>query len=382
MANFWNFSILELALAILSLFPFLIILATVILNATTGPFLRKKFPLKTCPKISLLIPARNEEKNIANVLESLLGQDYPNFEIIMLDDNSTDKTREIAEEIAADNPKLKIIPGRPLPSGWLGKNYACSLLAGEAKGEILIFTDADNTHDKSAISNTVARMQHNNLDFLSAFPQQLTITYAEKLIVPLIDLIVYSALILWTTYYFKSPLYSAANGQWVAFTRNGYRKSGGHEAVKSEIVEDVALARKAKKKGLRSMTLAGTGMVFGRMYDSFSSAWHGMTKIMYGIVFNNFPALVIICSMLLIITIAPYFFLLSGKLLFVGIAGIAAGLLWRAVLSLRFKSPVILNILLHPATIIFLVALAFNSWWQANYGSFRWKGREIKIEKK
>ncbi|MEK6846092.1 MAG: glycosyltransferase, partial [Nanoarchaeota archaeon] len=144
-----------------------------------------KFPApKRAPFVSILVPARNEEKNIKSCVESLLVQDYPHFEVLVLDDHSEDETEKILKSIK--NQKLKFWKGKPLPEDWIGKPWACYQLAEKAKGELLLFTDADTVHEPGALKAAVAAMEAEGADFVTALPQEAAYSWSEALVIPII----------------------------------------------------------------------------------------------------------------------------------------------------------------------------------------------------
>ena len=193
--------------------PVLILMFISLTNAVAGPFLSKaEEKLKHFPKVSVMIPARNEENSISNCLNSLKKQTYGNFEVIVLNDRSTDGTLQKILNFKDEMP-LKILNGKDLPEGWLCKNHACHQLSNEATGDIYLFTDADNFYSETALEKTVCYFEDYDLDVLSAFPQQKTESIWEKLVIPNIDTILYSLLPLRFVYLFKSPALTAANGQ-------------------------------------------------------------------------------------------------------------------------------------------------------------------------
>ncbi len=299
------------------------ILSITLFNFFTAPTIAKAPNLKSTPKVSILIPARNEEQNIGKCLEGLLKQDYPNFEIIVLNDHSEDDTLKIIQQDQKSDNRIKYIDGKDLPDGWIGKNWACHQLSQEASGEIFIFTDADNRHAPFAVKNTVAHIQNLKLGLISAFPQQWTITLPEKLIVPIMDIFVYGILPLWSTYYLSFSSMAAANGQWIAVTKEAYQQLGGHATVKNELVEDTFLARLAKKKKIKILTTAGTDAVFSRMYQNANEVWHGFSKNFYGLAgYNNIVFFGIIFSML-IAFVSPYVLLLVSSIGTLAIVAIA-----------------------------------------------------------
>lgn len=361
------------------------IVITLTINAVFGPFL-KNFRKKNKElsgvkhKVSVLVPARNEEKNIDNCLKSITSFDYPDYEIIVLDDGSTDNTYKILEEYKARYKNIRILRGEQKPENWLGKNWACYQLAQAAEGDILIFTDADNWHRRDAILATIEYMDAYNLDFLSAFPQQITKTFAEKIFVPVVDLIIYSFLILWTTLFIKSSIFAAANGQWIAVRRSAYLRIGGHSIVKSNIVEDIELSREFKKNGFRTLTTAGTDIVFGRMYHNFAEILNGFSKNMYYIFGGNLFILIGIVFLLLLIGIYPYFSVFVVDSIFFPILSVLMIIIWRGILSLRYKSNLFFNIFFSPVSILFIIYIALNSYFRIKSGKVEWKGRRIKIK--
>ena len=173
----------------------LILLCVLLVNFLFNQYLYKdiskfKLPdkiLKDPPLVSILIPARNEEVNIERCIRAFLKQDYPNLEILVLDDNSTDCTYGIVKKISDKNKNVKVFKGRPLPQGWLGKNFACFQLSRYAKGDYLIFTDADTHHSQNSVSSSLAALLDNGLDALCHFPRQIMVTIHERMTIPFMN---------------------------------------------------------------------------------------------------------------------------------------------------------------------------------------------------
>lgn len=363
-----------------SLIFLIVFITTVILNSIFGPFLKKEKLTKDFPFVSILIPARNEERNIENVIESIKKQNYPNYELIILNDNSIDNTYNIAKKAIQPIQKAKIINGIELPTDWLGKNWACKQLADESKGEILIFTDADNFFDENAISKTVNIINRYKLDMFSVFPQQITSSFWEKLIIPIIDLIIYSGLILKTTLLVPLSAFAAANGQWIAVRRKSYFEIGGHQSVKNHIVEDVALSRVFKQSNKRILTGAGTEVVFGKMYSNFSEIWHGLSKNVFGLTnFKTIPFFIILI-VFIFTSVIPYISIFVKEYFYFSLILISLNIFWRGLLAINFKHNLLLSIILHPISIIIFVIIGLNSFYQSKYGVLNWKGRKITID--
>ena len=357
-----------------------VILAVTLFNATTAPMLKKSVSLQNYPRVSVLIPARNEETNVGDCIKGFLSQNYDNFEIHVLDDQSTDRTGEIIEKFGEQYPEVQAIHGKPLPAGWNGKNWACHQLSQHADGEILIFTDADNRPAPNAIANTVAYMQELELGFFSAFPEKVTGTLAEKLVVPVVDMFVYAGLPLWLTYFSRFPSLAAASGLWIAFTREAYQLIGGHQAVSNQIVEDVELSRLAKKRGIKILTSAGTRVVSCRMYHSFKEVWDGFSKNLFGLVGYKMIPFFILILCLFTMCMLPYITVWFAPLRGLAIVAIVMNIVMRMVLALKYRHPFFTSVILHPFGVLLTLLIGINSFCQVRSGRLQWKGRQIDLK--
>ena len=357
-----------------------VVLAVALFNAATAPMLKKSISLKKHQRVSVLIPARNEESNISTCIEGFLSQDYDNFEILVLDDQSTDQTEAIIEKFSQEHPEVQSIRGKPLPAGWLGKNWACHQLSLHANGEILIFTDADNCPAPNAIANTVAYIQQLDLGLLSAFPEKVTSTLAEKLVVPVVDMFVYAGLPLWLTYFSRFPSLAAASGLWIAITRDAYQLLGGHQAVSNQIVEDVELSRLAKKNGIRILTLAGTRVVSCRMYHSFSEVWDGFSKNLFGLVRYKIIPFFLLMLALFTMCVLPYITVWFVPLRELSIVAIIMNIVMRMVLALKYRHPFWTSVIWHPFGVLLTLLIGINSFFQVRCGRLQWKDRQINLQ--
>ena len=200
------------------------------------------------PEVSVLVPARNEEDNIEACVRSLLGQQYPNFEVRVLDDNSTDRTWRILQQLASEDDRLIILKGNPLPADWLGKHWACYQLAQTATAELLLFTDADTRHHPLTLQNSVTALIAEKADLLTAMPFEEVVTWGEKLVVPLITWSIFSFVPLMLAYRLKYSALSATIGQFMFFRRKAYLKIGGYQAIRYHAVDDLALGRRIEKQ--------------------------------------------------------------------------------------------------------------------------------------
>jgi chlorobactene glucosyltransferase len=261
------------------------------------------------PRVSILIPARNEELNIATCLESLQKQDYPNFEILVLDDNSTDRTSEIVNGFAENDDHIRLIKGKPLPEGWAGKSHACYQLAQNATGSWLIFTDADTIHQPGMIRSVLEIAIKNRPSLLSGFPKQITDSLSQKIAVPVFNFIVLSWMPLWWLHRGKKPRPSFANGQFLMFPADEYWRMGGHEAVKSRILEDIWLGAEVYRSGGRVLAVDLSPIVQCHMYRSFKAMWNGFAKSIYA--FTSPILLVLILGIIgYILYLGPFYSLM------------------------------------------------------------------------
>lgn len=242
-------------------------------------------PEHTSLRVSVLIPARNEERCIEACVQSLCNQDWPNLEVIVLNDGSTDQTSEILAKLASlYQDRLTIIDGKPLPLGWVGKSWACHQLSCAATGNALLFTDADTVHASGVVTSSVAWMEKHNVDAFSLIPFQDLRTPMEHLVVPMVHVLYVAYLPNDLILHSKAVSLSAANGQFMWFRKAAYDLIGGHQSVKNNIVEDVALAKRIKHHGLRLALLDGHELVYCRMYTSAREVVEGFSK-------NFFPAM-------------------------------------------------------------------------------------------
>lgn len=236
-------------------------------------------PLKKGPKVSVLIPARNEEKRIIPCLESLLVQDYQNYNIYLYDDDSTDGTGKILDHYAREYPGfVRVIHGGPLEAGWFGKPHAMQKLLERSDGVYVLFTDADTLHKPDSIGRAVALAQRYEADLVTGYVHHTTGSFGEAQIIPSIYLLTMVAMPLWLVPYTKSPAISHAIGQFMLFKAIKFVRFGGYARVKHEVTEDVRVARLFKKAGHRIVFADLKPSVDCRMYDSYKSAKLGIAK--------------------------------------------------------------------------------------------------------
>ena len=251
----------------------------IILDADGYPIL----PLANAPLISVCVPARNEERNIKSCVDSILSQDYPNFELIVLEDRSSDSTAEILQSLSDPNPRLKVLSGSELPPGWVGKTHALAQAADHASpasGGWLCFVDADTLLSSTALTSCFLKAVETNADLFSILTFQVTGSFWEKVVLPL----VMTALsVAFSPRKVNDPhrKNAIANGQFIMIKRSVYEAVGRHELIKDQIVEDKALAKLVKSSRFRIILADGKQVARTRMYTSFPGMWEGWTKNIY-----------------------------------------------------------------------------------------------------
>jgi chlorobactene glucosyltransferase len=334
--------------------------------------------------VSVLVPARNEAMNIDRCIRSLLRQDYASFEILVLDDGSTDATPELLRRLVMDSGgKVRVVQGEPLPDGWHGKSWACSQLGRLAKGELLLFTDADTMHEPDALRRTVGAMEASGADMLSLMPHQELGSFWEKLVVPLVHVILMCYLPLRMVRNSRRAAFCFANGQFILFRRQFYDLINGHAAVRDAIVEDVWLCRSVKKAGGTVVAFNGTDIVSCRMYHNFKEIWEGFSKNLFAALGYSTPGLFVLIGMITAFYIAPCIFLVqsllagefSVSLFWLPFMQVMVALLCRLFIALTFRQSLAMAFL-HVLSQIVLLAIACNSFYRIKFGKgASWKGR-------
>ena len=281
----FNYSLTAILIGVCGAWVFLI--KSMVDSFRFTPYLDKfENTCKSSPKVSIIIPARNEEEFIGKCLDSLIKQDYENYEIIVIDDSSDDATGEIISEYAKRDSKIIPVSARPKPEGWMGKNWACMEGYRKATGELLLFTDADTNHSKNVLSLAVAHLISFNLDALSAIPKMLTFDFWTKITLPMISTFLhtrFSALNVnnpskKTGYFF---------GSFFILRKKTYEEVGMHEGVKQEIIEDGALGKKVKESGYKMKMVRGDHLIDAVWARDKSTLWNALKRLMVPLYLQN-----------------------------------------------------------------------------------------------
>ena len=330
--------------------------------------------------VSAIVPARNEESTIAAAVESLAAQ--PEIkEVFVIDDQSADGTAAQVEQLCSRYGQLRLLETRGLPRGWVGKNYAVSLGAAQATGDWLLFTDADGVHLSGSTARALADAAATGAGLVSYSPEQMTRTWWEKALIPF----VYARLAQKFSYDAVNDPDSqaaAASGQYLLIRREDYERIGGHAAVAGEVLEDVALARRAKQAGIRLHFASGHGIMRVRMYRTFGAMWQGWTKHLYPLMGGTSRA--VGRELRGVVPWLPLLLLLFTPLHpMIGVLGLAMLAVRHAVYAgalHRNRFPAMLALYYVPAVALYTAALLTSEWRYAR-GFVTWKGREYPVSR-
>jgi chlorobactene glucosyltransferase len=354
-----------------------ILALTAALNAFTFPRLQPHIPHQL-PSVSVLIPARNEADVIGRTVNQLLRQEPALVELLVLDDESTDGTAEVAMAAAQGDERLRVIRGRPLPQGWGGKNWACHQLSEAASGEVFIFTDADVRWAAGGLGAVLNALEEHGADMLTVWPTQHTETWAERLVVPLMGFVIIGYLPEIAVRYLPVPLFAAANGQCLVFRRGVYEAVGGHVAVRGSIIEDVSLAQTVKRMGHKLVMTDGSDLVSCHMYTGWSEVREGFAKNILAGHASSVAFLVFSTVFHWVLFVVPWVWLGVGWLWADRFWPLVPGVMAALGLGIRVTSAVVTrqrirDALLMPVSVVLMTIIAARS-----LGRVEWKGRTVK----
>lgn len=335
------------------------------------------------PLVSVLIPARNEERCIERCVRSLATQDYPNIEILVLDDQSHDRTPEIVTTIAREHPSVRLLQGSPLPNGWVGKPWACQQLGREARGDLLLFVDADTWFAPEAIGRMVTAMRESGADVVSAIPWEETVTYGERLAIPTVHIAFLSPVPLDWIERHSNPDLAIAIGQFLGFTREIYERIDGHELVADRILDDLGIARVVKRHGGRILIVSAVESVGCRMYQSWDEVRRGFAKNAFALHNERMaPAALTEISGAMLFVVPAALVAVNGFRRRFTINGFWLPLLQYAIavacrfqVNRRFRFPLIDSLTMPASIAAQLYILANSIWWRRHPDGYHWKGR-------
>ena len=331
--------------------------------------------------VSVLIPARNEAQNIGACVAAVLSSTgLTELEVLVLDDGSTDDTAAVAIDAAHGDPRFRLIRGdQELPEGWLGKNWACARLAETASGSILVFLDADVVVAADGIANSVNLLRDTGLDVVCPYPMQDTDGALGRLVQPLLQWSWLTLLPLGPAESSQQPSLTAANGQLLIVDATTYAHTGGHQSVRDDVLEDIALVRTVKAAGGRGGVVDGTQVARCRMYNSAGELIDGYSKSLWSAFGGPAGSAATVALLNVMYVVPPVAALTTSQTStrIWGAIGYAAGVAGRVVTAERTGGRTLPDAFAHPASITAFSALVGESWRRHLNGTNSWRGRAL-----
>ena len=324
--------------------------------------------------VTVVVPARDEEDQIGGCLAALLDQrGVPDLRIVVVDDGSTDGTADVVS--AVTDPRVRLLRAAAPPPGWLGKPHACATGAATADDGVLVFVDADVRLFPDAVAGAVAVLDERRLDLVSPWPRPVAHGITERLVQPLAPWLWATTLPLRLAERSRRPSLAAANGQFLVLTARGYRRAGGHAAVRGEVLEDIALLRAVKRAGGRGVPIDGSRLAACRMYDGWPALRDGYAKSLWAAVGGNPVASAAAAGGLTAVWVVPALAALLGSR--AGLVGWLAGAAGRAVVAAATGSRVWPDALAHPVSVLVFDVLMARSVAGHRRGTLTWRDRRL-----
>lgn len=336
-------------------------------------------PATDVPRVSLLIPARNEEAGIVAAVEAALASRGVELEVVVLDDHSDDRTAVLVAELARRDPRVRLEAAPPLPPGWCGKQHACHVLAGHARYPLIAFLDADVRLAPDGLARLAGFLHSSNAALVSTFPRQETGTFLEKLLIPLIHFVLLGFLPLHRMRRSAHPSYAAGCGQLFLARKDAYDAVGGHAVIRATLHDGIKLPRAFRAAGYMTDLCDGTELATCRMYHGAAQTWRGLAKNATEGLAS--PGMIVPATLLLLggqvlpVVLVGCAALLSPLALILALAATVLAYAPRLVGVARFGQP-LLGALLHPVGVTLLVAIQWYAFGRSLVGRpATWRGR-------
>ena len=305
--------ILAINIGILACWSYFLVLITWSISKSPKLEWSARYRIKSKPKISIIVPARNEEETISKCLQSLLSQDYVNYEVIAIDDSSTDKTLSIISELSKKNHRLIPVKSAPKPDDWVGKSWACFQGYQKSSGKILLFTDADTVHRSDALSSAVNTMVHDELDALTLVPKLLCSDIITKFTLPVLSVFLHTR---YSPLRVNNPKSKIGYffGSFYLISKKNYEKIGTHEQVRQELVEDGALGRRVKEQRMKLRLIRGENYVEALWARDPRSLWHALRRIIIPLHTQKKSSAMMVTAFIFFILMEPFLILPTSLL--------------------------------------------------------------------
>lgn len=322
--------------------------------------------------LTVLVPLRNEEKNIEPLIASLKKQrGLLNFKIVLIDDNSTDRTRRLCSEAISNDSRFSLLVGRELPKGWLGKPFALKQGLELCDSELIILIDADVRLKENAISEAATLFTAKDLAFISVYPKEIALTWSERLIQPLLQWSWLVSVPLKIAERSSRESLAIANGQFFLLRKSSLMAVGGFDSIRDKVIDDIALARVLLKNGFHGTVIDGSRVAECRMYQSWEELRNGYSKSL-PVAFGGWFGSSLVVMLLFLTGVLPLAFVLTGST--IGITSLTLIYLSR-LLSARVTGGRWIDAIAHPLSSVLLIYMIMHSW--RTRGKILWKGRAV-----
>lgn len=346
-------------------------LVRTLINLAFVPRLTPRMP-HPAPRVSVIVPARDEERTIERTVHALLRQTYPDLEVIVINDRSTDRTGAILEAI--DDPRLIVVSGIEPPPGWLGKPHALHLGSQHATGELLLFVDADVIYEPDAVAAVVARVEERGVAMLSLLPRFELHGFWEHIAMPNLLVVAFTMIPLWLANKTRITLFGAGGGPGNLIRREVYDAIGGHETLKDAVVDDVALARLVRRSGHQSEIARADDLISLRMYHGLREIIDGFTKNSFAVFNRSYAAALVLLTLGAIVHIWPYALALTGNV--TGLAILALIVITRVILYTALRYGFLNAVFGHlPMTLLWYWIVLRSMWFTGVKKQLIWRGR-------
>lgn len=332
-------------------------------------------PPPVAEPVTVALPVRDEAHRVAPAVAALLDQrGVPDLELLVLDDGSTDRTAQVVRDVAAGDPRLRVLRGSEPDPGLPGKPHACAQLAAAARGRVLVFVDADVVLARHAVAAAVAVLRGAGLDLLSPWPRQVADGLAARLVQPLLQWSWMVSLPLRRAERSPRPALCAANGQFLVVDADALARAGGFAGVAGAVLDDMEVARAVKRSGGRVGVADGSGLAACRMYDGWAELSAGYRKSLWA-AFGPAPASAAVAAVLALAYLVPPLAALGGSR--TGLIGYGAGVASRVLAARHSGGRAWPDALAHPVSVSALLGLLGASWRGHRRGALTWKGRRL-----
>ncbi|MBQ0138749.1 MAG: glycosyltransferase [Kurthia sp.] len=329
--------------------------------------------------ISVLIPLRNEQQQVTNLVTCLKKSHYERVEYILYDDDSTDQTASCIKKQITGDKRFQLLSGKGLPEGWKGKPHACQQLACAATGDLLLWLDADVRISPQTIGKVAVTMEKHQLDALSGFPRFIHSNWLESVLTPLLHFFIFMHLPIKIANNQSFLAATAASGAFIAIRNSTYQAIGGHEAVKNEVIEDVTLMYKVKQAGYRAFLLQITEDVSCSMYSSVHATWQGFEKNCFKAFKESYVVAIAIIIFYLLYYVAPLFIAIyaiwSGQWIF--IIPLACVTMQRMISDIHAKQLSGYSLVMPVSASMYCTLLIVTMYKRKMHKKTLWKGREV-----